>query len=140
MNNIRGVIFTIESLVKSAKPSMFSKNVLINPNELFQLIDKLNDAVNAYEKQQEHERISHQPVAHTQNPVSNEKAVIDAKKVAFQMKQEANEYADGVLSRLQLMITKLQTNVINFEKNILEGRKVIEMQKVKQSKGACHET
>ena len=61
--------------------------------------------------------------------------LVDAQKEMFKLKQDANEYADGVLSRLQLLVTKLQKNVIKIEKNISEGRKLIEQKQVAQMKG-----
>ena len=57
------------------------------------------------------------------------------------MKQDANEYADGILSRLQLLVTKLQKNVIKIESNITEGRKLIEQKQLSQHvKGETYET
>jgi glycine/serine hydroxymethyltransferase len=118
---------------------MFSESILVEPKQLFVLMDKLKDAIDEYEsKQQQHMNQFYEPQT-SEEPNPGE--VIDAKKVAFRMKQEANEYADGILSRLQLLVTKLQKNVIKIEANITEGRKLIEQKQLSQhAKGDNYET
>ena len=132
MDKIKGIIFLLESLCKSSKKSMFSNRMALEPKEVFSLIEKLKDAVDEYEKNKE--SIS-DDFYQTPSQAQPNTQLVDAQKEMFKLKQDANEYADGVLSRLQLLVTKLQKNVIKIEKNISEGRKLIEQKQVAQMKG-----
>ena len=138
LDNIKGIIFSLEALFKSSKKKMFSEQLLVDPKQLFVLIDKLKDSLDEYEEKQK--QVVHQYYDQVDEVDVDPTEVIDAKKMAFKMKQEANEYADGILSRLQLLVTKLQKNVIKIEANITEGRKHIEQKQLSQhSKGDHHE-
>ena len=138
MDKIKGVIFLLESLFKSSKKQLFSNHIVVDPKEVFSLINKLNDAVNEYEKNKE--IISDDFYQATSTMSQSNSQLIDAQKEMFKLKQDANDYADGILSRLQLLVTKLQKNVIKIEKNISEGRKLIEQKQVSQMKGDKYET
>ncbi len=139
MDNIKGIIFSLEALFKSSKKKMFSEQILVDPKQLFVLLDKLKDSIDEYEEKQK--QMAHQYYDQTTNISADPTEVIDAKKLAFKMKQDANEYADGILSRLQLLVTKLQKNVIKIETNITEGRKLIEQKQLSQhAKGENYET
>ena len=135
MDKIKGVIFLLESLIKSGKKQWLSTNVVIDQDEAISLINKLMDAIN------DHEKNENTPVSinatdidiHMQN---NE--YMDTKKEVLKLKQDANEYADAILSRLQLLVTKLQKNVIKIEKNISEGRRLIEEKQMSTLKGEEH--
>ena len=138
MDKIKGVIFLLESLFKSSKKQLFSNQIVVDPKEVFSLINKLTDAVNEYEKNKE--IISDDFYQATSSMSQSNSQLVDAQKEMFKLKQDANDYADGILSRLQLLVTKLQKNVIKIEKNISEGRKLIEQKQVSQMKGDKYET
>ena len=136
MDKIKGIIFLLESLFKSSKKQMLSNKLLVDPKEAFSLIEKLNEAVLDLEKQNE-------PVMdhfyQASDVTLQDTELVDAQKEMVRLKQDANDYADGILSRLQLLATKLQKNVIKIEKNISEGRKLIEQKQMAQMKGEIHE-
>ena len=136
MDKIKGIIFLLESLFKSSKKQMLSNKLLIDPDEAFSLIEKLNEAVADLEQQKE-QMSDHFYQASDVSVQDTE--LIDMQKEMLRMKQDANDYADGILSRLQLLATKLQKNVIKIEKNISEGRKLIEQKQLSQMKGELHE-
>ena len=52
MDNIKGIIFTLESLLKTAKKGMLSNKVLVDSNEAFMLLDKLKRAIEKIEEDQ----------------------------------------------------------------------------------------
>ncbi len=137
MDKIKGIIFLLDSLFKSSKKQMFSNHIVVDPKELFPLIEKLKDSISDFESQ--NHSIPSDFYTTTTTTQSNSE-LVDAQKEMFKLKQDANEYADSILSRLQLLVTKLQKNVINIEKNISEGRKLIEQKQVAQMKGDNHET
>ena len=130
MDKIKGIVFLIESLIKSSKKQMLSKHVIIDPAEIKSLLDKLSDAIQEYEDTHSQESIV-SPVSTEQPQESNDQtSVINIQKEMIRLKKDANDYADGVLSRLQLAVTKLQQNVIKIETNIAEGRKLIQQKAV----------
>ena len=140
MDNIKGIIFSLEALFKSAKKKMFSDHIMVDSRQLFMLLDKLKDAVEECELNQSQQMEGAFDHYQTDETSSDKEVVIDAQKLAFKMKQESNEYADNILSRLQLVVTKLQKNIIKIESNITEGRKLIEQKQVQQhTKGDNHE-
>ena len=128
MDNIKGIIFSLEALFKSSKKKLLSDQIVVDPKQLYVLLDKLKDAIEDYEAKQK--QYSNHYFEQADNVEVDPGEVIDAKKIAFKMKQDANEYADGILSRLQLLVTKLQKNVIKIESNITEGRKLIEQKQL----------
>lgn len=135
MDKIKGIVFLIESLIKSSKKQMLSKHVIIDPAEIKSLLDKLSDAIQEYEDNHSQESIV-SPVSTEQPQESNDQtSVINIQKEMIRLKKDANDYADGVLSRLQLAVTKLQQNVIKIETNIAEGRKLIQQKQLDQMKG-----
>ena len=136
MDKIKGIIFLLESLFKSSKKQMLSNKLLVDPKEVFSLIEKLNDAVFELEKQ----KVPVMDQFYQASDVTlQDTELVDAQKEMLRLKQDANEYADGILSRLQLLATKMQKNVIKIEKNITEGRKLIEQKQMAQMKGETHE-
>ena len=136
MDKLKGIIFLLESLFKSSKKQMLSNKLLVDPDEAYSMIKKLNEAVSEIERQ--NQSMSNQFYRAT-NVQMTDTELLDTKKEMLRMKQEANEYADGILSRLQLLATKLQKNVIKIEKNITEGRKLIEQKQLSQMKGETYE-
>tara|TARA_A100001015_G_scaffold321681_1_gene454023 strand:- start:4198 stop:4602 length:405 start_codon:yes stop_codon:yes gene_type:complete len=133
VDNIKGIVFLLESLITSGKKQWLSDNVIISGPEAIQLIQKLKEALDDVPQAPATELFEAAP------ELPDDKDIVNAQKVSFKIKQDANEYADGVLSRLQLLVTKLQKNVINVEHNILEGRKLIEQHQLNQNKGENHE-
>ena len=137
MDKLKGIIFLLESLFKSSKKQMLSNKLLVDPDKAYSIIKKLNDAVSEIEHQNESMSDHFYQAANVQ---MTDTELLDTKKEMLRLKQDANEYADGILSRLQLLATKLQKNVIKIEKNIAEGRKLIEQKQLSQTKGETYET
>jgi len=137
MDKVKGIVFLIESLLKSSKKQLLSNKLVVDSNEIFSLINKLNDAL------LDHEKNNDQRQLYQANDIAintQDSELMDAKKQVLKLKQDANEYADSILSRLQLIVTKLQKNVIKIEKNISEGRRLIEEKQLAYIKGETHET
>ncbi|MGA0241537.1 MAG: hypothetical protein ACO3K7_00890 [Candidatus Marinamargulisbacteria bacterium] len=134
MEKVRGVIFLLESLFKNAKTQLFSKHLLVHPDDIFPLIEKLMAAVSDIEKTMADQTVDRE----TPNEPATE--LVDTQKEVVRLKKEANTYADDILSRLQLAVTKLQQNTIKMEKNITEGRKLIQKKQLNYLKGESNET
>lgn len=128
MSEILGILETLEVMVSDAKKVPFSKKVMVDQAMILDLVDKMKFVA----KRQEVELLAHQdPQAvgnlsqhETFNPAKDSavQMVVDAKKEANEIRQEASRYADNVLSRLQLLVTKMQKNMVRLEENIKHGR------------------
>jgi phage host-nuclease inhibitor protein Gam len=129
----------LESLFKSSKKSFIGKDLVLNPNDAFALLEKLTDAVNEFEQQLSQDQSQFGDHHDLQPSSQTGDQLIDIQKEMLRLKKDANDYADSVLARLQLSITKLQQNVIKMEKNITEGRKLIQQNQVSHMKGDSHE-
>ena len=136
MDKLKGIIFLLESLINASKKQMLSNKLLVDSTEIHSIIKKLNDVV----AELDHKNQSVNDHFYQASDIQmHNTELLDTKKEMLRMKQEANEYADGILSRLQLLATKLQKNVIKIEKNISEGRKLIEQKQLSQMKGETYE-
>ena len=143
MEKIKGVIFLLESLFKNSKKQLIGKQIVVQPDEVFSLLEKLSDAVEEFEKLHETQKNKLEKLDSfdfEEDQLGSQNQLIDIQKEMVRLKKDANDYADNVLSRLQLSITKLQQNVIKMEKNITEGRKLIQQNQMNQMKGQTHET
>jgi len=146
MSEFLGLIDTLEAAILEAKRIPFSKKIVIDEKQLLTLIDKLRFLVRHRDAARKAVDLSGSDpiVEHTDNEKNQsltttneepEKLIVEAKRQALIFKKGANEYADNVLARLQLLITKLQKNMIRLEKNIDDGRATIEeVQKRQQEK------
>ena len=107
------------------------------------MLQKLTDALDEFEQSLAQENVQNVQKVHANDlSFTNENAqtmMVDTQKEMLKLKKDANDYADGVLSRLQLSVTKLQQNVIKMEKNITEGRKLIQQQQLDEMKGETNE-
>ncbi len=126
MSESLGILQTLEVLIKDAKKVPLSKKVMIEQDMALELIEKLSFVI----KRQEVEMAAHlnpqsvTPDALAYNPAKDSavQMVLDAKKESQDIRQEASRYADNVLSRLQLLVTKMQKNMVRLEENIKHGR------------------
>ena len=154
MSEILGVIDSIEAtILESSKVPMMGK-VIIDEKKILQLIDKLrvvikgNDDVirkavdvsfDIKKKNIDNDSQLHQESTQQHDLSSPISIIENAKKEAEKIKKDAADYADYILANLQLMITKVQKNVINVEKNIDTSRDMLEKHKEYETiKGEHH--
>ncbi|RAP32105.1 hypothetical protein DID76_01335 [Candidatus Marinamargulisbacteria bacterium SCGC AG-414-C22] len=131
MNEILGMLDALESHILEAKKIPLSDKIIIEEKILIDIIDKvritissngdnvrkavnIGDEENIQTKPSQEEKVTLIPDA--------EQASHDANKV----KKGANDYADYILTSLQLTVTKMQNNLIKLEKNIESGREIIQ--------------
>jgi hypothetical protein len=144
MNEVLGLIDSIEAtILESSKVPMTGK-VMIEEKKILQLIDKLrlvikgSDDVIRKAVDVSFNIEKSDPINNTQSHLGNTQGVgqasprniiEEAKNEAEKIKKDAADYADYILANLQLMITKVQKNVINVEKNIDTSRDMLERHK-----------
>lgn len=136
MNDVLGLIDALEASVMDAKKMPMTDKVMLNQKQVLALIDKLRFLVRNRDAARKAVDLSGNTEASTNvQSQSNEKPVIanagievilKAKREAKEIESQSNEYADNVLAQLQLLVTKLQKNLIRLEKNVEDGRSVLE--------------
>ena len=140
MHELLGVIDALEAAITESKKIPLTGKVAVDEEHLLGFADKLRFLVKNMEKNAAREAVksSSSEESNTISAVETdvktapspdefiETLIIEAKQNAFSIKSGANEYADNVLAKLQLLVTKMQKNLIRLERNIDEGRTMIE--------------
>jgi len=132
MNEALGVVDAFEAKILDAKRIPFSGRIVLDEKQCLQLIDKLR-----YLLQNTEERVARQVIDSTRDDstesLSAEDEVDEAQRLmreaeskSHDVKRGANDYADNVLARLQLLVTQLQKNLVGLERNIENGRGLID--------------
>jgi hypothetical protein len=133
MNDILGLVDSLEALILESPRIPMTEKLIVVEKDALQLIDKIRMSIKNGNVSRAHIDINKDllvevPVA--DSPKEQPKLTIaDATTQAKKIKQGANDYAEYVLSNLQLSVTKLQNQIIKLEKNIENGRDVLEKQK-----------
>jgi predicted nucleic acid-binding Zn-ribbon protein len=139
VETLKGIVYSMVALTNHAKRPFLSRHRMVNADELATLLTKVQSVIQSMED-------TAQAIVPIDTEVSDKMLhdtrheIVTVHKDMVRLKKEAHDYADGILSRLQLAITKLQQNVIRMEKNIAEGRKLIHEKQLSQMKGDTHET
>ena len=136
MSKVLGLLDALESNILNSKKVPLSNKVIIDENEIVEIIDKIrlvlkSDAELIEQSIQIKEASDHNSAT---TETSEEREVEDFnQKQVFEkelenikkLKSGADDYAQYVLSNLQLTVTKMQNNLLKLEKNIESGKKVI---------------
>ena len=128
MSEILGVVEILESLVADASRVPFTRKIVLDQKKVFELVDKIKylsrdhsgTARTLIDRGQQNDG-DYDPAKE-----SAVQLILDAKKESADIKKEANQYTDAVLGRMQLLVTKLQKNLMRLEKNISDGRMSLE--------------
>lgn len=145
MNDVLGLIDSLEATILESSKIPMTGKIVLDESKIIQLIDKLRNvvkngdsvikkAVDVSFDNQENSKRNQSPTipileSSQVKPPSPDHIILDAKKEAEKIKKDAADYADYILANLQLMITKVQKNVINVEKNIDTSREMLERHK-----------
>ena len=132
MSEMLGLLDAMESVILEAKKIPFTENIIVEEKQLIDLIDKLRMTIKSNGDIVRQSVDINEEIITTQTNVGDvkieknyqqqqENTLAEAKKI----KEGANEYADYILTSLQLTVTKMQNNLIKLEKNIESGRGII---------------
>ncbi len=131
MNELLGIIDAIEARLMEGKKLPFTDKVVVHEGQILMLLDKLRIvAGNDSDAVRKAVEIGNEPV--TNEAVSEEKIDIQeadltkAHDEALRIKEDAAVYADNVLAHLQLLVTKMQKNIIKLEQNLESGRSMMD--------------
>lgn len=141
MNEILGILDSLEATIVDSKKVPMTSKVMLDENYLLDIIDKIRLSLkSANNLAREKVDIEQTPQfskeslglssSETDQKVTDK--MIEAAKVqAEEIKEGANAYADDVLANLQLVISKMQKNLIHFDKNLESGRSILESKRNK---------
>jgi hypothetical protein len=139
MSEVLGLIDALEASVLEGKKIPLTEKVVVSEVSLLEIIDKIRLVIKSDQKSFVREavdvsnksKLSYEfdKTKSSANPnIANDSTLIvlkDAEKQAQEVKEGADEYADYILANLQLMLAKLQKNMVGLEKNIEDGRDVL---------------
>lgn len=141
MNDILGLVDSLEATILESPKLPLTDKLVVEEKKILQLVDKVRMAIKnggiARHSIDINREIQIQEPVQQAVPAPEEVSLSEAHEKARQIKQGANEYAEYVLSNLQLSVSKLQNQLIKLEKNIENGRDVLEQQKSEDS-GQSH--
>jgi hypothetical protein len=150
MSEILGLIDALEALILEGKKILLTDTVLLDEKKMLQLLDKMRfsaqsngsvvrKAVDISKSNMESEEddlrddLQEDDVRNVGLDIEREKEEIN------KIQQEADDYADCILANLQLMVSKMQKNMVTLEKNIESGRSALDGRK-SQREGVEDET
>lgn len=134
MDEILGLIDSLEAVVLDGKKIPMVDKTVVEEKKLLNLIDKIRIVIKSEEdvvrkaigqKKDENELNSGCETNISEHSFEARipyTIIQEAEKESNKIKAEANSYADYILANLQLMVTKIQKNLITIEKSIEDGR------------------
>ena len=133
MSEVLGLLDALESIVLESKKVPFTENIIIEEKKIISLLDKIRLTIKSNGKVvRESVDVNNLQIDLTQPSIENMKkneeplAMQQATEEAEKIKKGANEYADYVLTSLQLTVSKMYKNLMTLEKNIESGRTIID--------------
>ena len=132
MNETYGLLDMLEALVVDGFRLPLGSKVIVDEDQILDILDKIRHSIKSGGKATQN-IIDQGRVQETEESIQleagEEKITISLlekeESKAKQIKKDSNVYADQVMANLQLMVTKMQTNLVKFENSIEEGRKRI---------------
>ncbi len=140
MSELMGILDALEALIQSASRLPLTDKIVIEEFKLMQIVNKLRLAVQSGESMirrsievgqdfRVEDKVKEKGDVIT--PEFNALPMIqDAMNKAEQIRSGANDYAQDVLSNLQLTVAKMHKEITKMERNIEKGRDVLQQQRV----------
>ena len=138
MNEILGIIDSLEATILESKKVPMTTKVIIDETYLLTIIDKIRMSLKSTSsvaratvdvQQQQIDKEAIGLSSEDMNKQVSQRIIQEAEKHSAEIKQGAHDYADDVLANLQLVIAKMQKNIVTLEKNVDSGRQVLESKK-----------
>ena len=145
MDKILGFLDSLESLVMDAKKIPMTNKVILPEDQLLNLVSKMRDLVKTKGAIIQTEVVTQGPekmdplvtlgvrTKEAKTPIPEEKEehekLNSVRAQVEKIKEGGHVYADDVLSNLQLVVTKMQNDILRMKGTIENGRKVIESKK-----------
>jgi len=129
MNEVLGLIDSIEATILEGKKVPFSEKVVLDERRLLGLLDKLRLVIKndsnlirrSIEMSSDEDRIAASVVIESPTGIHPD-VLRQAEDESRRIRRNADEYADNVLAHLQMVVTRAQKNMIKLEQSIDAGR------------------
>ncbi|RAP32858.1 hypothetical protein DID75_03825 [Candidatus Marinamargulisbacteria bacterium SCGC AG-410-N11] len=140
MSKLLGLIDSLEACILESSKIPMTNKVVLEEDIILDIINKLRIVTSQTD---DHVVMNSIDCTVKENKLSKEDEHLKQEtntinndiEQAENIKKGANEYADFVLSNLQLVVTKLQKDIVKLERNIDNGRRVIGEKKRSDNKG-----
>jgi hypothetical protein len=132
MNELLGIIDAIEARIMEGKKVPFTDKVVVHEGQILMLLDKLrivagNDSAAIRKAVEIGNRPEEKPsTPSVETTVTPTQDAVKAHIEALRIREDAAIYADNVLAHLQLLVTKMQKNIIKIEQNLENGRTMMD--------------
>ncbi|MFC1754058.1 hypothetical protein ACFL96_11820 [Thermoproteota archaeon] len=143
MHEVFGLLDALEATVLEAKHLPLTNKILLDEKDILRLLDKIRITlkgngdvarkavdVNAFKGTGISEFFQNTETGEVSASEMAARSIAEAEEYADTIKAGANEYADYILANLQLILTKMQKDMIKLEKNIETGRCRLDEHKV----------
>ena len=133
MNECLGVLDALEAYLMEASKVPMTGKVLVDEGHVLDMLDKLRGSLRSH-GQQARKMVDVESTSGVEDVLegaeSNEvnsslKGSHEDKEVYLKLKKDAIEYAEYTLTHLNLMISKLQKNLISLERTVENGREIL---------------
>ena len=127
MSKLLGLLDALESEIVDGKKVPLTEKVMVEEQDVMAIIDKMRAVIQSDDiiKQNIQVNTTSELSSTPDQATIKEQTSNDLEK-AKKIKEGAQEYAQYILSNLQLIVTKMQNNLVKLEKNIEGGRKIID--------------
>ena len=142
MNELMGLLDSLEATILEGKRIPLTDKIMLEEKKILSLVDKLRLVLKSngsivkrlvdQSRQEEAQKTKSESAIPGRVPEQMEDLLAQAHVEAEKIKDGAKEYADYILANLQLLVTKMQKNLIKVEKGIEDGRHLIEKSKQKE--------
>ncbi len=142
MNELMGLLDSLEATILEGKRIPLTDKIMLEEKKILSLVDKLRLVLKSngsivkrsvdQSRKEEAQKTKSDSAIPGRVPEQMEDLLAQAHVEAEKIKDGAKEYADYILANLQLLVTKMQKNLIKVEKGIEDGRHLIEKSKQKE--------
>lgn len=148
-HNIFGLLDALEGLILEGNRIPFSDKVVIDEKKVLLLVDKLRlvlrkgdtivrESIENGSSKQSFSQILSTPSDTSQNSQESNDMIQSAESKSEQIRSESIAYSEYILANLQLMVTKMQKNLVNVEKSLETTRETIQKSKTVEDDFLTH--
>ena len=127
MSKLLGLLDALESEIVDGKKVPLTEKVMVEEQDVMAIIDKMRAVIQSDDVIKQNIQVNTtSELSSTPDQATIKEQTSNDLEKAKKIKEGAQEYAQYILSNLQLIVTKMQNNLVKLEKNIEGGRKIID--------------
>ena len=118
-----GMVESLEAMLIDGKKMPLTDLVMVDEKKALLMIERLKAELKSWSPEDVPQSApAPEPIAEAQTDIDIDALIKQADKI----KLDANQYADNVLAKLVLLVTKLQKNLVGMERTLENGRNMIQ--------------